>query len=90
LLSPRRGRDWAIGYFHLAKALRDTGDSSLYPKALDAANRGLALDPDSENAPLGFFIRAEMLDRAGRKEEARRAFQRGKAIEESTRGTKQD
>jgi tetratricopeptide (TPR) repeat protein len=77
--------EWAVGFFHLAKAYRDTGGPRHYRKALEAANHGLALDSDSDQAPLGYFIRAEMLDRAGRKEEAQIAFRRGKTLEEKSR-----
>jgi arylsulfatase A-like enzyme/Tfp pilus assembly protein PilF len=77
--------DWAPGYFHLAKAYRDQGQPELFPKALAAVDRGLFLDPSSDFAPLGYFIRAEILDQTGRKEEARQAFEQGRALESANR-----
>ena len=72
---------WAVGFFHLAKAYRDARRPELDEKALEAAARGLALDRENPYAALGYFIRAEILERAGRAEEARRELARGKAIE---------
>jgi choline-sulfatase len=74
-LDPR----WAVGHFHLAKAYRDSGGPGEEQKALRAAERGLELDPESSWAPLGHFIRAEILERMGRSEEAQREAERGKA-----------
>jgi arylsulfatase A-like enzyme/Tfp pilus assembly protein PilF len=72
--------EWATGHIQLAKAYRDTRRPDLYPRALEEVDRGLALRPDPEQAPLAYFIRAEILDLAGRKEEARRAFEEGRAL----------
>jgi arylsulfatase A-like enzyme/Flp pilus assembly protein TadD len=73
---------WADGHIQLAKAYRDTGRPELFEKALASADRGLALDPASKFAPLAHFLRAELLDAAGRPEEARRAFEKGRALAE--------
>jgi arylsulfatase A-like enzyme/tetratricopeptide (TPR) repeat protein len=73
------------GYLYLAKALLDLGDRARFPEAIDAAQRGLRLAPNSPTAPLGHYVLADIYDLQARTADAQRERQLGRALEQRTR-----
>jgi tetratricopeptide (TPR) repeat protein len=59
--------EFGTGYLYLAKSLLDTEELE---EAEEAALQGLAKNPESEQAPLGHYILADIYNRRGRPEEA--------------------
>ncbi len=57
---PRIAPQFAEVHFYLAKALLDLGDRSRLPEAIDAAQRGLRMAPNSPMAPLGHYVLADI------------------------------
>ena len=69
-------------HFHIAKALLDTGDSSLRGEAIDEATLGLKLAPSAPAAPLGHYVLADIYRLQGRVADADREVARGRALEQ--------
>jgi arylsulfatase A-like enzyme/Tfp pilus assembly protein PilF len=67
------------GRYFLAKLLMDTGGDLVRAEAL--VREGIALDPEHEEGPLGFYILADVLNREGRTVEARVAAARGRQVQ---------
>jgi arylsulfatase A-like enzyme/cytochrome c-type biogenesis protein CcmH/NrfG len=78
-LNPR----FAEGYFYLAKLYLDEGRQ--LDEAISLAQRGLELGGDSEFAPLGHYVLADIYNRRGRAADAAREAARGRALERSRR-----
>lgn len=76
--------EFARGYFYLAKLLMDRGES--LGRAEELTRKGLELDPDHESGPLGYYLLADILNRRGRPQEARRALLRARRIQASSSG----
>ena len=74
-LNPR----FAEGYFYLAKLYLDQGRRMDEATAL--ARRGLEMGPNSEYAPLGHYVLADIYSRRGMFAESRREAERGRAKE---------
>ena len=70
--------DFALGYFHLAKALMDTGSDLNEAEAF--ARRGLEGEPAGRDGALGYFVLADILNRLGRRVEERQALARGQEL----------
>ncbi len=70
---------FAEGYLYLAKLYLDRGER--YDEAVALARRGLALGPSREFAPLGHYVLADLFNRLGRPEDARRELEAGRALE---------
>jgi tetratricopeptide (TPR) repeat protein len=83
---PRISPQFAEGYFYLAKALLDLGDRARFPSAMDAARRGLEIDPNSPTAPLGHYVLADINRLQGRMADANRELQLGRDLERRTHG----
>jgi arylsulfatase A-like enzyme/Tfp pilus assembly protein PilF len=75
--------DFAEGYFYLAKAHLDAGRD--LRQALDIARKGLSLAPDSPYAPLGHYVAADIYNRLGQPDRARREAALGRRLEARTR-----
>jgi arylsulfatase A-like enzyme/Tfp pilus assembly protein PilF len=75
-LNPR----FAEGYFYLAKLYLDQGQRLDDAAAL--ARRGLEVGPESEYAPLGHYVLADVYSRRGQIAESRREAERGRQKEE--------
>jgi len=73
-------------YFFLAKARLDTGNPSQIPRAIEDANRGLALAPTSASAPLGHYVLADIYRLQGRSSDAERELLQGRALEQRLAG----
>jgi arylsulfatase A-like enzyme/Flp pilus assembly protein TadD len=71
--------DFVQGHYHLAKLLMDTGGDLARAERL--ARRGIELDPQHEEGPLGYFVLADLLNRAGRTADARDAAARGRELQ---------
>jgi arylsulfatase A-like enzyme/Tfp pilus assembly protein PilF len=71
------------GHLFLAKVYLDAGQN--LDEAVRLARRGLELAPESEYAPLGHYIVADVYSRQGRSAEAEREAARGRALEGRTR-----
>lgn len=74
-LNPR----FAEGYFYLAKLYLDQGRR--FEEAVGLAKRGLEVGPQSEYAPLGHYVLADIYSRLGRVADSRREAARGRAKE---------
>lgn len=74
-LNPR----FAEGYFYLAKLYLDRGRQM--DEAITLARRGLEVGPDSEYAPLGHYVLADIYSRQGRIAESRREAEKGRKKE---------
>jgi arylsulfatase A-like enzyme/Tfp pilus assembly protein PilF len=72
---------FAEGYLYLAKFYLDVGDR--LDEAVDLAQKGLALEPASEYAPLGHYVLADIYNRQGRAGEAETERRRGRALEQA-------
>jgi arylsulfatase A-like enzyme/Tfp pilus assembly protein PilF len=70
---------FAEGYFYLAKLCLDQG--TRLDEAAALAERGLAINPNSEYAPLGHYVRADVYSRQGKFDESRREAELGKRKE---------
>ncbi len=68
---------FAVGHLYLAKALLDRGELE---EAEATALRGLDLGPETEMAPLGHFVLADIYNRQGRIAEAEREFRKARAL----------
>jgi arylsulfatase A-like enzyme/predicted Zn-dependent protease len=71
--------DFVRGYYYLAKLLMDTGGD--LGRAERLTRDGLARDRDHVVGPLGYYLLADLLHRAGRGREAAEALGRARAIE---------
>lgn len=74
-LNPR----FAEGYFYLAKFYLDQGVR--LDEAITLARRGLEVGPESEYAPLGHYVLADIYSRRGLVTESRREAERGREKE---------
>ena len=74
-LNPR----FAEGYFYLAKLLLDRGER--LDEAVVLARRGLEVGPDSEFAPLGHYVLADIYSRQGSTRESQREAALGREKE---------
>jgi tetratricopeptide (TPR) repeat protein len=70
---------FAEGYLYLAKAYLDAQRD--LPAAIDIARKGLSLAPRSPYAPLGHYVIADIYDRLGRPDLARREAEIGRRLE---------
>ncbi len=67
------------GRYYLAKLLMDTsGDLG---RAEELARKGIELDPEHTEGPLGYYVLADVLNRTGRPAEAREAVAKGREIQ---------
>jgi choline-sulfatase len=74
---------FAEGHLFLAKLYLD-GEEQL-DEAVRLARRGLELAPESEYAPLGHYVIADIYSRQGRRAEAEQEAARGRALERQSR-----
>jgi arylsulfatase A-like enzyme/Tfp pilus assembly protein PilF len=70
--------EFGVGYLYLAKSLLDAGELD---QAEEAAQTGLAKNPQAETAPLGHYILADIYNRRGRPEEAAREVAAARRLE---------
>jgi arylsulfatase A-like enzyme/Tfp pilus assembly protein PilF len=67
------------GHYYLAKLLMDTnGDLA---RAEELVRKGIELDPEHEEGPLGYYVLADLLNRQSRFAEAREAVSKGQEIQ---------
>jgi arylsulfatase A-like enzyme/Tfp pilus assembly protein PilF len=74
---------FAEGYFYLAKLLLD--QNRQFDEAIALARRGLEYGPQSEYAPLGHYVLADIYSRQGLHEQSRREAARGRELEASVK-----
>lgn len=77
---------FAEGYLYLAKLFLDQGRN--FDEAVLLAKRGLEYGPQSEFAPLGHYVLADIYNRRGQHDDAAREAARGRALEAATRARK--
>ncbi len=70
--------EFALGHFHLAKALMDQGLDLNEAEAI--ARRGLAQAPSGRDGALGWFVLADILNRLGRLSEEQQALVEGRKL----------
>ncbi len=70
---------FAEGHIFLAKVYLDGGSN--LDEAIALAQKGLALAPQSEYAPLGHYVLADIYNRQGRSREAAQEVARGQSLE---------
>jgi len=71
--------EFVEGHFYLAKLLMDAGGD--LDRAERLTRRGLALDPGHANGPLGYYLLADLLNRAGKPRQAGEALAAARAIQ---------
>ena len=74
--------DFVQGRYYLAKLLMDTGGD--LARAEELARKGIELDREHAEGPLGYFVLADVLNRTGRPAEAREAVAKGREIQAAT------
>jgi len=67
------------GHYYLAKLLMDSGGNLVRAERL--VRRGIELDPEHAEGPLGYYVLADLLNRTGRAAEAREVAARGRRIQ---------
>jgi arylsulfatase A-like enzyme/Flp pilus assembly protein TadD len=67
------------GHYYLAKLLMDRGGD--LTRAEELVRKGIELDPEHEEGPLGHYILADLLNRTGRPFDARQAVETGRKIQ---------
>jgi arylsulfatase A-like enzyme/Tfp pilus assembly protein PilF len=72
---------FAEGHLYLAKAYLDTQQN--FDEAIRLARKGIELAPDSEFAPLGYYVIADIYSRQGRRAESEQEAARGRAVEQA-------
>jgi tetratricopeptide (TPR) repeat protein len=72
-------KNFSKGYLFLAKACLDLEQN--FDEAIRLVNKGLELEPESEAAPLGHYILADIYNRMGRLKEYNLELQKGKELE---------
>jgi tetratricopeptide (TPR) repeat protein len=72
-------KKFARSYLFLAKAYLDLNEN--FEEAITLANKGLALEPEAESAPLGHYVLADIYNRLGRTAEYAAEVEKGKALE---------
>ncbi len=78
---------FAEGHFFLAKAYLDAETNLGEASAL--ALKGIALAPRSEYAPLGHYVLADIYNRQGRARDGARELAKGRALEASTKKSRE-
>ena len=71
--------DFAEGHFFLAKSLLDSNQR--LDRAIELAHRGLELGPESDLAPMGHFLLADIYSRLGRRQEAQTELAAARALQ---------
>jgi choline-sulfatase len=74
--------EFVRGYYYLAKLLMDSGGD--LARAEELTRAGIARDDDHHAGPLGYYLLADLLNRAGRATEARAAVEQARRIEAAT------
>jgi arylsulfatase A-like enzyme/Tfp pilus assembly protein PilF len=77
---------FARAYLFLAKAYLDMNEN--FDEAIDLAKKGLALEPESESAPLGHYVLADIYSRLGRWADYSTELQKGRSLELKLKGSK--
>jgi arylsulfatase A-like enzyme/Tfp pilus assembly protein PilF len=77
---------FAEGYLYLAKLYLDEGRN--FDEAVRLARKGIEAGPDSEYAPLGYYVIADIYSRQGKHAQAEQEAARGRALESAQRRTK--
>jgi tetratricopeptide (TPR) repeat protein len=67
------------GHYYLAKLLMDTGQD--LARAEELTRKGIELDPEHEEGPLGYYLLADLLNRTGRPAQAKVAVAKGREIQ---------
>ena len=73
-------KDFASGYLFLAKAYLDLSEN--FDEAILLAKEGLKLAPESEYAPLGHFILADIYNRLGQTDKYYEELQKGRQLQQ--------
>lgn len=75
---------FAEGYLYLAKLYLDEGQH--LDEAVRLARKGIEIGPDSEYAPLGYYVIADVYSRQGKRALADQEAARGRALEFTHKG----
>jgi len=75
---------FAEGYLYLAKLYLDEGRN--FDEAVRLARKGIEMGPDSEYAPLGYYVIADVYSRQGKRALADQEAARGRALEAAHKG----
>jgi len=73
-------KDFANGYIYLAKAYLDLGEN--FDEAMLLAKKGLELAPESEYAPLGHYILADIYNRLGQTDKYHEELRKGRQLQQ--------
>jgi tetratricopeptide (TPR) repeat protein len=72
-------KDFANGYLFLAKAYLDLGEN--FDEAINLAKKALELAPESEYAPLGHYVLADIYNRLGQKTRYHDELRKGQQLQ---------
>jgi len=78
-------KDFAKGYLFLAKTYLNLDEN--FEEAIKLAKKGLELEPESEAAPLGHYVLADIYSRLGRFTEYSRELQKGRELEKKLKNS---
>lgn len=78
-----RHSNFAEGYFYLAKAYLDTRNAENFELAIEAATKGLEINPYSPQAPLGHYILTDIYNRQGKRDLAQLHLQKARQLEQT-------
>lgn len=77
-----RHSNFAEGYFYLAKAYLDARNAENFELALEAATKGLEINPYSPQAPLGHYVLTDIYNRQGKRDLAQLHLQKARQLEQ--------
>jgi len=77
--------DLAVAHVYLGRSLLMMEEPTLYEEAVQAAQRGLELDPPREVVPTAHFVLADLYNRLGQPEAAQRELSMGRAAQQRLR-----
>jgi tetratricopeptide (TPR) repeat protein len=83
----RHEEKFAKGYLFLAKAYLDLGEN--FEEAVNLAKKGLELNPESDAAPLGHYVLADIYNRWGRPNDASLEVRKGQELERRLKAKKE-
>jgi arylsulfatase A-like enzyme/Tfp pilus assembly protein PilF len=78
-----RYSNFAEGYFYLAKAYLDTRNTENFELAIEAATKGLEINPYSAQAPLGHYVLTDIYNRQGKRDLAQLHLQKARQLEQT-------
>jgi arylsulfatase A-like enzyme/uncharacterized protein HemY len=70
--------EFPLSYFYLARIYLNRGER--FPEAIDLVKKGIGLKPDRSELPLGYFLMADLYNRAGDSARSQEYAEKGQAL----------